>query len=178
MEFLKIHDDYYERIKRFILSVVKDSWIADDIVQETFIRINKHIGSLRDSSRLSSWIYRIAWNLCMDYQKKKAEISNQDDLEGLSCGIKIQQRMEQHEMGVCVQEKINRLPDTLRIPMILFDIEGLSHAEIADILDITIDNAKVRLHRARAELKIILENECRFERDDRGVFVCTPFPIS
>lgn len=178
MEFLKIHDDYYDRIKRFILSVVKDSWIADDIVQETFIRINKHIGSLRDSSRLSSWIYRIAWNLCMDYQKKKAEISNQDDLEGLSCGIKIQQRMEQHEMGVCVQEKINRLPDTLRIPMILFDIEGLSHAEIADILDITIDNAKVRLHRARAELKIILENECRFERDDRGVFVCTPFPIS
>lgn len=178
MEFLKIHDDYYDRIKRFILSVVKDSWTADDIVQETFIRINKHIGSLRDSSRLSSWIYRIAWNLCMDYQKKKPEISNQDDLEGLSCGIKIQQRMEQHEMGVCVQEKINRLPDTLRLPMILFDIEGLSHAEIADILDITIDNAKVRLHRARAELKIILENECRFERDDRGVFVCTPFPIS
>lgn len=178
MEFLKIHDDYYDRIKRFILSVVKDSWTADDIVQETFIRINKHIGSLRDSSRLSSWIYRIAWNLCMDYQKKKDEISNQDGLEGLSCGIKIQQRMEQHEMGVCVQGKINRLPDTLRLPMILFDIEGLSHAEIADILDITIDNAKVRLHRARAELKIILENECRFERDDRGVFVCTPFPIS
>lgn len=77
-------------------------------------------------------------------------------------------------MGVCVQEKINRLPDTLRLPIILFDIEGLSPAEIADILDISIDNAKVRLHRARAELKIILKNECKFERNDRGVFVCTP----
>lgn len=174
MELLKIHDDYYDRIKRFVLSVVKDAWAADDIAQETFIRINNHIETLKESSKLSSWIYRIAWNLCMDYQKKKSENSNHDNLDGLSCGIKIQQILEQHEMGVCVQEKINRLPDTLRLPIILFDIEGLSHAEIADILDITIDNAKVRLHRARAELKIILKNECKFERDDRGVFVCTP----
>jgi len=176
MDLLKIHDEYYERVRRFILSVVKDTWGADDLTQETFIRISKHINALHDPSRLSPWIFRIAWNLCMDYHKNKRspEMNNQESLLEITGGIRILDSLEQHEMGACVQEKIRALPENLRVSLILFDVEGLSHSEIAEILDISIENSKVRLHRARTELKVILENECRFERNKRDVFVCLP----
>lgn len=174
MDLLSIHDEYFERIRRFALSVLKDSWTADDVTQETFMRVSRSIHSLRDSSRLSSWIFRIAWNLCMDHRRTSTESQGSDVLDDLPGGMKIHDNLEQAEMSRCVQSKIEKLPEIHRVPLILFEIEGFSHAEIADVLDISVDNAKIRLHRAKAALKTILENECRFEHDNRGVFVCTP----
>ncbi|MBT6339012.1 MAG: hypothetical protein HOJ48_06915 [Desulfobacula sp.] len=57
----------------------------------------------------------------------------------------------------CVQEKTKLLPESLRTPLLLFDIMGFSHREIADILDISLENTKVRLHRAHKQLKVILK---------------------
>jgi len=56
----------------------------------------------------------------------------------------------------------------------LFDVDGFTHKEIAEILDIDVSNVKVRLHRARKKMRIILNENCKFERDDRNVFVCIP----
>jgi RNA polymerase sigma-70 factor (ECF subfamily) len=174
LDLLGIHDEYFERIRRFALSVLKDTWAADDVSQETFIRVNRNIHSLRDPSRLSAWIFRIAWNLCMDHKRAQTENQGSDALDDLPCGLKIHDNLEQAEMSRCVQSKIEKLPEIHRVPLILFEIEGFSHAEVADVLDISIENAKVRLHRAKTALRTILENECRFEHDQRGVFVCIP----
>jgi hypothetical protein len=62
----------------------------------------------------------------------------------------------------------------MRTVLLLFDIMGFSHQEIADILGSTVKNVKVRLHRARKKLKPILEEKCAFERDERHVLICTP----
>jgi len=177
MELLKIHDQYYDRIKRFILSLVKDEWIADDLVQETFLKIRKHIDSVREPSKISSWIFRIAYNLCQDHFRS-TPLKNEKKIDLLSKTyadeIQIQEKLEQNQMGVCVKEKINMLPESLQIPLILFDMEGFTHKEIASILNISEENAKVRLHRARKELKKILKEGCSFERDERDVLVCSP----
>ena len=77
-------------------------------------------------------------------------------------------------MSRCVQEKLSLLPETLRSVIIFADIMDFSHQEIADILGLTVENAKVRLHRARKKLKAILEKECTFEVDERNVLVCEP----
>ena len=58
MDFWDIYYDYYERVKRFIFALVKDEWVADDLVQETFIKVQKNLNQLRDHSKLSSWIFR------------------------------------------------------------------------------------------------------------------------
>ena len=58
--------------------------------------------------------------------------------------------------------------------MWLFDAEGFTHKEIAEILDIDVANVKVRLHRGRNKMKKILNDKCKFERDNRNVFVCIP----
>jgi RNA polymerase sigma-70 factor (ECF subfamily) len=178
MEFWEIYDQYYAKVRKFILAVVKDQWVADDLIQETFLRVQQNLETLKDSSKLSSWIYRIAYNLCQDHfrQRKisrRKEETGGEEMEDLKEAL-IQKELEQRQMGECVQNQINLLPEPLRAVLLLFDIVELSHQEIADTLGITIENVKVRLHRARRKLKAILVEKCTFERDERDVLVCIP----
>jgi len=85
-----------------------------------------------------------------------------------------QKEFEQHQMGECVQDKIRLLPESYQTVLALFDLMEFSHQEIAEILDISVENVKVRLHRARKKLKTILEEKCRFEVDERNVLICDP----
>jgi RNA polymerase sigma-70 factor (ECF subfamily) len=184
MEFWDIYDQYYVRVRRFILALVKDEWVADDLIQETFLKIQNNLKSLKDPSKLSPWIFRIAYNLCQDHfrqlkRSRKEERIDQEETEDfketlIQKGSNIQKELEQRQMGECVQNQINLLPESLRTVLVLFDIMEFNHQEIADILGITVKNVKVRLHRARKKLKPILEEKCTFETDERNVLVCSP----
>ena len=182
MDFWKIYDQYYERVKKFIRSVVKDEWVAEDLIQETFIKVQKNLAALEDPSKLSAWIFRIAYNLCQDHfrSKKNTVQSDQTPLEkiGLTTELPFQKQLEQHQMSACVQDKIDRfLPEPLRIVLTLYDLMEFTHQEIADVLDISVENAKVRLHRARKKLKDVLKVECHLEHDERNVLVCEPVVV-
>jgi RNA polymerase sigma-70 factor (ECF subfamily) len=184
MKFWEIYDQHYSRVRKFILALVKDEWVADDIIQETFLKVQQNIDSLRDPSRLSSWIFRIAHNLCQDHfrrskKSRREERIGQEETEDLNEALiqkelGIQKELERRQMGECVQNQINLLPESLRTVLVLFGIMEFSHQESADILGITVKNVKVRLHRARKRLKAILEEKCAFERDERNVLICTP----
>jgi len=80
MDFWDIYYDYYERVKRFIFALVKDGWVADDLVQETFIKVQKNLNQLRDDSKLSSWIFKIANNLCHDHFRKTSQSSKREQV--------------------------------------------------------------------------------------------------
>jgi RNA polymerase sigma-70 factor (ECF subfamily) len=184
MEFWDIYDQYYAKVRKFILTLVRDEWVADDLIQETFIKIQNNLKSLKDPSKLSSWIFRIAYNLCQDHFRQSKRSRNEESLDQeevqdfkealIQKGPDIQKKLEQRQMGECVQDQINLLPESLRTVLLLFDIMEFRHQEIADILGITTKNVKVRLHRARKKLKPILEEKCAFERDERNVLICTP----
>ena len=178
MDFWDIYYGYYARIKRFIFALAKDEWVADDLVQETFIKVQKNLNQLRDDSKMSSWIFKIAYNLCQDHFRNTSQSSKR---EQVLCGKKeifseplFQKEFEQYQMGECVQDKIRLLSESYQTVLILFDLMEFSHQEIADILDSSVENVKVRLHRARKQLKTILEKECRFEVDERNVLICDP----
>ena len=178
MDFWDIYDNYDGRVERFIAAIVKDEWAAEDILQETFIKAQKNLNQLKDESKLSSWIFKIAYNLCQDYFRKTSQSSKREqtlcEKKGLLSGPRFQMELEQHQMGACVQDKIRLLPESYRTVLILFDLMEFSQPEIAEILDISIENVKVRLHRARQKLKAILEEECTFEVDERNILVCDP----
>ncbi|MCP3873708.1 MAG: sigma-70 family RNA polymerase sigma factor [Desulfobacteraceae bacterium] len=176
MEVIKLHDKYYEKIRKFIVALIRDEWTADDLVQETFIKVDKNLSKVKDKSRLSSWIYKIAYNLCMDYLRNNQTVlfKKTEQVTSQMTHIEIGKNMERHQMGSCVRDKIEMLPDKLRSVLLLFDLEEFSHNEISQILDISCENAKTRLHRARKMLKEILERECSFEKDERDVLVCIP----
>jgi len=178
MDFWKIYDQYYESVRKFILAYVKDEWVADDLIQETFIKVQKHLKSVKDPAKLSSWIFRIAYNLCHDhYRQSKRAALNQRTIQQEIVSFKeavVQKKLEQQQMGECVQDKMDLLPPDYRSVLILSDIMAFSHKEIAEIMEISVANVKVRIHRARKKFRAILEDHCSFEVDERSVLVCDP----
>jgi len=178
METYEIFDQYYQKVKRFILSYVRDEWIADDLTQETFIRIQNNQNIVKDSEKLAAWIFRIAYNVCQDHFRRRKvaaprECELSETMEGFKNAI-AQKTLEQCEMSQCVQGIVDLLPESLRSVVILFDMGDFSHREIAEILDTTVDNVKVRLHRGRKKLKVLLEERCAFEVDERNALICEP----
>ena len=178
MDYWDIYQNYYERVKRFIFALVKDEWVADDLIQETFIKVQKNLNQVKDEAKLSSWIFKIAYNLCQDHFRKISQSTKKEQVlseeKQFLTEPLFQKEFEQHQMGECVQDKIRLLPESYQTVLVLFDLMEFSHQEIAEVLDISVENVKVRLHRARKKLKTILEKECRFEVDERNVFICAP----
>jgi len=178
MKIQEIYDQYNVKVKRFINAMVKDDWAVDDLLQETFYKAGKNIGSLAEPDKVSSWLCKIAYNLCMDHFRlqKKETTHQQSILKKKNPGKKmnILQTLEQQEMSLCVQKMMDFLPEQLRSVLMCYDVLGLGHREISDILCISVENSKVRLHRARKKLKSILKENCTFEKDDRNVLVCEP----
>ena len=181
MDFCEIYDIHYQPVRRFISEMVRDKWVAEDLTQDTFIKVQQNLNGLKDPSKLQPWIFRIARNSCLDYFRKGASQSENQALEdGGMASIEplAQIQMEQQQMSRCVQDKIHLLPEPLRVVLALADTMDFTHQEIADILHIKVGNAKVRLHRARKALKEILQQECTFEQDVRNVMVCLPAPAA
>ena len=178
MDFLPIYDEFYHPVKIFIAAMVKDEWLADDLVQETFLKVQKNIHTLKDSSKIKPWIFSIARNVSRDYFRKSNPTpidENQGEQGGGDFQTPVVQiELEQHQMSQCVEDKINLLPESQKEIIILSDTMELSHQEIAEILGITVGNVKVRLHRSRKSMKEILERDCSFEHDERNVRICLP----
>ena len=177
-EAYEFFDRHYSRVRAFIRSIVREDWIAEDLTQEVFIRAFNHLPDLKDRSRAKAWLFRIAKNMCTDYfRQARGERRNDSsplDPSLVACSSRQERAFEQQEMTECVQNHFQLLPENLRTVLWLFDVDGFTHKEIAEILDIDVANVKVRLHRARKKMRKILNEHCLFERDERNVFVCIP----
>jgi RNA polymerase sigma-70 factor (ECF subfamily) len=177
MELLEIHDQYYQRVKKFILASVRDESVADDLTQETFMKVQGNLDTLRDRSKISSWVFRIAYHLCQDHFRALKNSSAREEVhDGLVTlqEIPLQKKLEQEEMSRCVQDQLKLLPESLRNVLIFADVMEFTHQEIADILGLSVENVKVRVHRARKKMKDILKEKCTFEVDERNILICEP----
>jgi RNA polymerase sigma-70 factor (ECF subfamily) len=137
--------------------------MANDVAQEAFIRAWKAIEKFRGDSTFSTWIYRItvntAWTL-----RKKAKKHNTLNIDETYEPIVIDEKKDPEMVAInsdlssVLSKALNNLPVEQRIIVELKNIEGRSHKEIADYLDISVTAAKVRLHRAHQKLRQILED--------------------
>ena len=187
--FSELSAKFQAPIRRYISSLVRDPAEADDLTQETFLRVFRKLETLQDEAKLSAWLYRIATNVCHDrYRQLSRRLrtvpleSSADDSSGVTppalaaAGPPLDQLLEQEDMSACVQQYIEELPDSQRAVILLHDLAGMTNPEIAEMLGCSVGAAKIRLHRARTKLKSALENNCAFTTDRRGVFVCEPRP--
>jgi RNA polymerase sigma-70 factor (ECF subfamily) len=136
--------------------------MANDVAQESFIRAWKAIEKFRGDSTFSTWIYRItvntAWTL-----RKKAKKHNTLNIDDTYEPIVIDEKKDPElvainsDLSSVLVNALDKLPIEQRIIVELKNIEGRSHKEIADYLDISVTAAKVRLHRAHQKLRLILE---------------------
>lgn len=144
---------------------------ARDCFQESMLTVSSRIADFRGDSALSTWLHRIVVNTCLQKLRKASTRSEAfiDDLmpsfDDRDCRIgessvpvpTPQVLLEQAETRRIVRAAIDDLPDAFRTVLVLRDIEGLSAAEVAELLEIERNLVNVRLHRARAALKKLLE---------------------
>ena len=183
-EFKKIYDEYYPRIFQY-LSRIAGPTDAEDMAQDVFGKINSGLQGFQGKSKLSTWIYRIATNTAIDRSRSAAYKHATEHIaveEGADhnpqCAPEVHkppstdQVVIRKEMRECINEYIDKLPSDYRTVIVLSEMEGLANKEIAEILDITIDNVKIRLHRARAKLKAALNKACDFYYTDQNTLAC------
>jgi RNA polymerase sigma-70 factor, ECF subfamily len=174
----EIYRQHHVKVRAFIFGMVRDEWIAEDLTQETFVRVLRNVSALNDPAKISSWIFTIASRLCQDHfrDRRKSPVKPEEVPERSKeiPLVSIQTKVEQHQMTDCVRQYMDLLPESLKGVLVLYDVLEFTHKEIADTLQISVQNVKVRLHRARSGLKRILEEKCRFESDERNVRVCVP----
>ena len=160
---------YSERIYNLALRILRNKEDAEDILQETFLTVLQKIDTFDGRSSFFTWIYRIATNASlMKLRKKKiiyAEFPDNPDLEkniehkALVDWSQVPSiHMHNEEVKEVLNSAINDLSETYRPVFILRDIEQLSIKETAKILDITEENVKIRLRRARMFLREKLSN--------------------
>ncbi len=187
-EFSEIYEQYYPQIVRYLSRMVGEH-SAEDVAQVVFEKVNRGLADFQGRSKLSTWIYRIATNAALDNLKSMAAKPSfsgplsgfpiqQADMENtrstvLQAAVKSpDQHVVKDEMNECIREFVDRLAPDYRTIIILSELKDFSNNEIAEILDISLDAAKIRLHRARAKLKKEFESGCDFYHDEHGELAC------
>lgn len=155
-------------LRRFIRRRVADDHVADDLLQETFVRVHRNLATLQEQDRLAAWVYQIARNVVRDHHRKAANsTATLADADPADDGDDHLTQLHCRGAG-WLDEMIRSLPDGYRQAVQMAEIEGHSQQEVADRLGLSLSGAKSRVQRGRTMLKAALEQCCDFEFDGRG----------
>ena len=184
-ELERVLGEYLPKIHRYLSRLVGAAE-AEDLAQETALKIARAFDGFDRRSRLSTWIYRIATNTAVDRlrsasYRKSMRMTTADELAAEDQSafsrrrvLSMDQRVIETEMNACIRRFIDHLPTPYRTVLVLSELECIKNQEIADILMISLDTVKIRLYRGRAGLKKELERSCDFYRTDGSQLACEP----
>lgn len=163
------------QLASYLTSMTGNAADADDLLQETLMRIARALPCFEGRSSVKNWAFRIATNMAIDFLRKtrKADFCEFEESETES-EVNEEDLLILDEMNSCVRAVIDGMPPDNRAALILFNLQGRSVAETAQILGISVASAKVRIHRAKARLKEALNRKCDFYTSDDGNLRCAP----
>ena len=186
-EFTAIYAAFQPKIYRYLARLVGKQE-AEDLTQEVFVKVGKALSTFHNESQLSTWIYRIATNTAIDRMRnpafqqetawdpeERALVQSRGKMQ-VYCKKKnsLEDQVIHEEMNACIRGVIQHLPENYRTVVILSELEGLKNKEIAEILEVSLDVVKARLHRGKTRLKKELLQHCNFSWDERNEFTCDP----
>jgi RNA polymerase sigma-70 factor (ECF subfamily) len=182
-EFQRIHDSFRPRVLRYLTRLVGER-DAEDLAQAVMLKVSIGLPGFRHDSSLSTWIYRIASNAAIDKLRSPLREQALEDESGAEEGdVPLDARTPsveaiaiRTEMSACIREFIEHLPERYKMVMVLSELEGFKNAEIAAILEVSLETVKIRLHRAREKLRSDLEEGCSFYRDESTGLACDRRP--
>lgn len=162
----QVWTSYSEDLKRFIISKVKNVTIADDILQDTFIKIHTKLHTLKDITKLKSWCFTVARNSILDYWKA----TNQTfEIANFEAETEIVENT--HTEQDCLKAILKNLPKKYRDPLFLSDIKGLKQQEVATQLQQTLPTTKSQIQRARKLIAQGFMDCCGFVINKKGNLV-------
>ena len=158
--------EYHTKLHSFIQKRVNNVSTAEDILQEVFLRIISKIDTLKDDSKIHSWMYQIARNAIIDHYR--ASKTMEELPESLATSESEFGQEVRQEIQGWLQTMIKRLPENYREAVTLSEIENLTQQEVAEKQGVSLSGAKSRVQRGRAMVKDMLLACCRFEFDHCG----------
>jgi RNA polymerase sigma-70 factor (ECF subfamily) len=161
---------YEDAVITFCYAFVRDRQAAEDLAQETFLRVYRSAGRYRPLAKFTTWLYRIAANLCINELKRsrlRRAVSLDEPAGPDPDGTRIVERVasdarqplseaETREAHALVEQAIERLPEEQRTTLVMVEYHNLSYREIADVLGVTVSAIKMRVKRARETLREML----------------------
>lgn len=167
---------YQNRIFNAAYRILGNAEEAEDVVQDTCIKVHQNIENFNKNSSFAAWIFRISHNSCMDIVRTKQRKKNlqtvpfdpQADLDGADAHSNVVSQaadpgpgpsdlLDTREQGAVVAEKLALLPESQRAVLILHDVEGFSYEEVASIVGEKIGTVRSRIHYGRQKLRELLE---------------------
>lgn len=164
--FELIVKEYQSRVLRICRAVVGNPEDAEDAAQEVFYRTYRSLSSFRLDRRFTPWIVSIAMNTAKSYYRKRGRIMKgiaSTEAEDLPSDGSVEERGERALMEESIRSAVRGLPEKLRGVVVLYYLEEMDVAEVAEALDLGKENVKSRLHRARALLRDILARDATDE---------------
>jgi RNA polymerase sigma-70 factor, ECF subfamily len=173
MAFRELLSRYERPVFSLVYRMVRDRALAEDLAQEAFIRAFNAIGTYKPNFKFSSWIFKIANNHAIDHLRKRRldTVSIDGSPHAHSPDEEARTRLvvesteeapdryvEARELGSQIEEAIGRLRPEYRTVVLLRHIEGYTYEEIAEIMGVPLGTVKTYLHRARGELRSLLEH--------------------
>ena len=165
-KFEKIWNEFHKRISLFVEDRIFDKGLTEDCVQDVFIKINTGLYTLRDESKLESWIFQITRNTIADFNREKMRHST-IPLGNYDQESEVEENINS-KVSQWIVPFIKQLPEKYSIPLMLYEIDGLSQKEISEKENISLSGAKSRIQRGRVKLKEALTDCCQFEIDKEG----------
>ncbi len=166
---------YERRVFGLVFRMLGSRAESEDLTQEVFVQVFKAIATFRGESKLSTWIYRIAVNLCKNRAKynRVRHAGEQDQLEDVAERLPLSQArnanvaqvarpdeaMAGRQVEEIVRQAISEVDDNFRECLILCDVEELSYEEIAEITSLPVGTVKSRIFRGRAQLRELVEKK-------------------
>lgn len=162
--FEELIKEYQQFAYNIALKMTRNAEDAKDLTQEAFVKVYKNMNKYREDSKFSTWLYRIVVNTCKDFLRKKKDVALGEDEDYI---LEIPQTdidadpvssYERSEVQQYIKHAIDELPEPFKTTFILCDVNGMSYAEIADIQDVALGTVRSRIHRARMQMRAILQN--------------------
>ena len=170
---------YNQRLYRVARAILRNDGEAEDVMQDAYVRAYEHLDQFAGKAKFSTWLTRIAVHEALARHRRGEryqELASPSERDGdtmdrfASLTPNPEQQASNSELRRLLEEAVERLPESYRIAFMLRDVEEMSTAEAAEALEITEENLKIRLHRARALLRKSLYACAGIERKEAFQF--------
>lgn len=163
-DFQRLVEEHGKQVYNIVLVMVQDSVLAEDITQEVFMRIYRYLDQFRGEAKLSTWIYRVTKNCCLNELKREKRQREQVQLpEDLQATVSLEGDLIQTERRTVVRQAVGKLPADQRLAIALYYFHERSYSEVADLMELPLNTVKSHLHRAKKALAQMLE--CEVQND-------------
>lgn len=167
-----------QRVFRLLMRMMGNREEAEDVTQETFLSLHRHGRRFRSEARFSTFVYRVAANAALNRRRSlgrnRARIKKLAEKQAAGDHLPQSPRNPEDataggELTVHVRDALQKLSPSLRMPVVLYDIEGLAYAEIAKVLGVAEGTVKSRIHRARRALRLELQDRLGKSAEERAL---------